>query len=487
MKTSIASAVCLVASLVGMQAQPALTIYNQDFAVVRDTVPLKLSKGETLVTFDGATMALEPDSVILRDPAGNPLNVLEQNYRNDPVSQELLLQLHEGKSIDFLMRESGKPDRVVPGKIIRSGYVPQNTPGNYPAPGGNVPIVEVEGTVRFGLPGQPLFPSLGDGTILKPQLSWLISSPKETQLNAELAYITGGMSWLASYNVVLPPKGDLVDIVGWVTMQNQTGRDFVNARINLMAGDVRKVQPQSAGMAKMQRFDMEVNAPSVTEKTFDEYHLYTLGRATTLRDRETKQVEFVRASEVKSETLYVFDGLGSDWLRYRGWDDTARRVNPEFGLGGGNQKVTVVRQFVNAKDNNLGLPLPKGRVRFYRSDDDGRMEFIGENEIDHTPVDETIRLVTGEAFDLVGERKRTNFQVDSSNHRAEETFEIELRNRKKEPVEIRVVENLHRSSNWTITAKSQDYNKVNSREIEFIVPLKAGEEKSVTYTVLYTW
>jgi len=491
MKIFVTSTLFLASALILLQAQPALTIYNQNFAVVRDKVPVQLSKGQTSVTFDGATMMLEPDSVILRDPAGTPLNVLEQNYRNDPVSQERLLQIFEGKSIEFLIQETAKPDRMISGKIIRSGYVPPNAAGTgFPMPGGNVPIIEIEGAVRFGLPGQPLFPSLGDGTILKPQLSWVISSPKEVKLDAELAYITGGMSWLASYNIVLPPKGDRVDVVGWITMENQTGRDFVDANIKLMAGDVNKVQPQALGVSKMRAnvaFDMEAAAPAVTEKTFDEYHLYTLARPTTLRDRETKQVEFVRASDVQSETLYIFDGVGSDWLRYRGWDDMARRENPEFGLGGGNQKVTVVRQFLNTKENNLGLPLPKGRVRFYRSDDDGRMEFIGENQIDHTPVDETIRIVTGESFDLVGERKRTNFQVDSANNRAEESFEIQLRNRKKEAVEIRVVDYLNRSNNWIITAKSQDYKKVNSHEIEFLVPLAAGEEKTVTYTVKYTW
>jgi hypothetical protein len=500
----ILSSLILLAVPTALFAAPGLTIYNQNFAVVRDHIPLELKAGVTDVKFDGATVHLEPDSVILRDPAGAPLQILEQNYRNDPVTQQLLLSIFEGKEIDFYVREMNKPDRVVKGKIIRSGYVPHggmamNRYGNQyamnqmamaNAGGAGQPIIEVDGKIQFSLPGEPVFPSLGDDTILKPQLAWKIQSPKALKTDAELGYITGGMSWEASYNVLAPKKGGILDIVGWVTMDNQSGRDFVDAKIKLMAGDVNKLAPPGRrdedGMrARGAIMAMSGSAaPAVTEKSFDEYHLYSLERATTLRDRETKQVEFVRATGVKSETVYVYDGVSIDWNRWRG-DIGNRRTSEEFGSQS-QTKVAVMREFKNTKANGLGIPLPKGRVRFYRSDAQ-QIEFTGENQIDHTPSDELVKIYTGDAFDLVGERKRTNFKVDNSNHWADESFEITLRNRKKEPVTIRVVEHLYRWVNWEITGKSNPYLKLNAQEIEFRIQLQPDEEKKITYTVHYSW
>ena len=486
-------------------AAPGLTIYNQNFAVVRDVIPLDLKQGVNDVVFDGATVHVEPDSVILRDPSGAPLQILEQNYRNDPVTQQLLLSLFEGKEIDFYVRETNKPDRVVKGKVIRSGYVAHggaamNRYGSSYAmnqramaneAGAGQPIIEVDGKIQFSLPGEPVFPSLGDDTILKPRLAWKINTPKPLKTQAELGYITGGMSWEASYNVVAPEKGNVIDIVGWVTMDNQSGRDFEDAKIKLMAGDVSKLAPAGMGnegalfRSASDRLEQSGVAPAVTERTFDEYHLYSLERPTTLHDRETKQVEFVRASGLKSETIYVYDGASIDWNRFRGYGRANLRTNEEFGSES-HTKVAVMREFKNTKENNLGIPLPKGRVRFYRTDGTN-LEFTGENQIDHTPADELVKIYTGEAFDLVGERKRTNFRVDSSNRWADESFEISLRNRKKEPVTIRVVEHLFRWNNWEITQKDIDYTKLNSDEIEFRVDLKPGEERKITYTVHYSW
>ncbi|PTX96845.1 hypothetical protein DB345_06590 [Spartobacteria bacterium LR76] len=473
-----------------VSAQPGLTIYNQNFAVVRDQIALDLKQGENQVVFDGVTMQVEPDTVILRDPAGNPLQILEQSYRNDPLSQGLLLSLFEGKEIEFSIPQQVKPDRVVRGKIIRSGYQPPAQPGRNAVSVAGEPIIEVEGKIQFGLPGQPIFPSLGDDTILKPRLSWVINAPKALKTNAELGYITRGMTWQASYNVVAPEKGNDLDIVGWVTMDNQTGRDFVDAKIKLMAGDVNKV-PVSDGFINYgspittpTAFE-SIPPPTVTEKVFDEYHLYSLERPATLHDRETKQVEFIRATGVKSEVIYVYDGAVIDWSRWRSYNRASLRQNEEFGSES-SSKVSVMREFKNTKENGLGIPLPKGRVRFYRADGK-QLEFTGENQIDHTPKDETVRVYTGDAFDLVGERKRTSFKVDNSNDWANESFEITLRNRKTEPVAIRVVEHLLRWRNWEITDKSTTYKKLNSDEIEFLVELKPDEERKITYTVHYSW
>jgi len=477
----------LCSSLFAQQSQPSLTIYNQDFAVVRQDLPLDLKSGENQFNMNDITMHVEPDSVILRDPSGkHSLQVLEQNYRADPVSQMSLLSLYEGRTIDFEL-----PDHsTIKGKVIRSGYVRPDyfNPNNYGV-GAEEPIIEVAGQLRFGLPGTPVFPDLTAETILKPRLEWLIATDKAGKFPAEFSYITGGMSWQADYNIVAPEKGDVVDIVGWVTIDNRTGKAFENAHIKLMAGDVNKIQPNAMNGVLARKAAMEVSAsmaPAVTEKAFDEYHLYTLERATTLRDRETKQVEFIHASGVASKQLYVYDGAKIDFNRYGGWNWDNIRNDHSYGTES-NPKIWVMREFVNSQANHMGMPLPKGRVRFYRRNDDGQMEFTGENMIDHTPKDETVRIYTGNSFDLTGERRRTNYTVDNKQDAATETFEIKVRNHKKEAVEIRVVEHLYRGKNWTVAANSDKYVKKDSQTIEFPVTVPPDAEKVITYTAHYTW
>ncbi len=496
----ILSTVLLAGSLpLALVADPALTIYNQNFAVVRDSVPLDLKAGVNEVRYPNATAQVEPDSVILRDPSGeHSLQILEQNYRNDPVSQELLLSLFEGKTIDFekvRTKDNTQITERIPGKIVRSGYVP----------GGDAqqPIIEVNGKLQFSLPGQPLFPDLGDDTVLKPTLNWQLQSDKPGQFDAEVGYITEGLDWSASYNLVSPEKGDLVDLVGWITMNNNSGKTFENAKIKLMAGDVNKIQPAIFGGGGGARFKMiqamtaVAPEPAVTEKNFDEFHLYSIARPTTLHDRETKQVEFVHAEKVYAPTIYVYDAA-SDYRFYGG-------LNSDQNWGQtDNKKILVQREFVNAETNQLGIALPAGKLRFYRRDDDSQLQFVGENTIDHTPRNETIRVTTGNTFDLVGERKQTAFKIRMPNNVVDpntgiatpttgtpwidESFEIKLRNRKKDaPVEIRVVEHLYRWSNWEITAKSDDFKKTDAQTIEFRIPVKPDEEKTVTYTVHYSW
>jgi len=474
---------CLLFSALafGTCAQPALTIYNQNFAVVRDTVPLDLQTGANTVRFAGATAQVEPDSVILRDPAGkHTLQILEQNYRNDPVSEPLLLSLFEGKTIDFeklRLKDNTGTRELIPGKIVRSGYVP----------GGQAqqPIIEVDGKLQFSLPGNPLFPDLGDHTVLKPAFNWVLQSDSGGKFEAEVGYVTGGFDWSASYNLVSPEKGDFADLVGWITMKNESGKTFENARIKLMAGDVNKIQPRPMRAMQLAGFGGGGGgfSPPVTEKAFDEFHLYSVARPTTLHDRETKQVEFAHAEKMYAPTIYVYDGAAD----YRFYGMGVANGDPGYGQME-NKKVLVQREFVNAETNQLGLALPKGKLRFYRRDADGQLQFVGENEIDHTPRNETVRVTTGNAFDLVGERKQTSFHVDTGNKWIDESFEIKLRNRKKEqPVEIRVVERLYRWSNWDITKQSDDFIKKDSQTIEFRIPVKPDEERTVTYSVHYSW
>ena len=478
----------------------ALTIYNQNFAVVRQTVPLDLKAGVNHVAVSDITYHLEPDSVVLRDPSGKRLlQVREQNYRADPISQDLLLSLYEGKTIDFQVVH-GEQTILVPGKIIRSGYVPhrdaystfgssyQMTQQSCAYGASGQPIIEVAGKLQFTLPGTPLFPSLSDDSILQPTLDWQVVTDRAGPFNAELAYVTGGMTWKAAYNVVSPEVGDTLDLTGWVTMDNESGRTFSNAHIKLMAGDVSKVQDQqvfrSNATASLGGSFGGVQ-PSITEKSFDEYHLYSLANLTTLRDREVKQVEFTRAVNVPSKVIYVFDGVQID-PSYSNWGYDTIRNQPQYGTQS-NTKVFTVREFVNSAANGLGIPLPKGRMRFYRRDTDGQLEFIGENNIDHTPKDETVRVYTGNAFDLTGDRKQTSFAVDNQKNTVDESFAITLHNHKATPSEIRVVEHLYRGVNWAISAKTTAFLKTDAHTLEFRATLAPNEERTINYTVHYTW
>lgn len=493
-KTAVIGAAFSLLTICPLLAQePSLTIYNQNFAVIRETVKLNLKPGVNKFQYPNVTAQVEPDSVVLRDPSGkHKFQILEQNYLPNSLSQELLLFLNEGKTIDFLTTKKDT-ETVVRGKIIRSGYVPaQARPQYYDAQavsqGPRQPIIEVNGEVRFGLPGQPLFPALPADAVLKPTLEWLLDSGQADEFDAELGYISNGLGWHADYNIVSPEKGDLMDLAGWVTLTNQSGRDFNKARVQLMAGDVNKVQPNeyNGRYAAMSAAKGIYSAPAVNEKPFDEYHLYTLKRPVSVNDRDTKQIEFVRAQGVRSQKLYIYDGMAMDGNRYQGYSLENIRSIREYGTQS-NPKVWVMRTFQNSTANHLGIPLPKGRIRFYTKNDDGQLEFVGENNIDHTPADETIRVFTGNSFDIVGERRQTQFALVNSNNGLNEAFEIKLRNHKKERVQVRVVEHLYRWTNWEIVQKSDAYEKTDSRTIEFPVDLKPGEEKTVTYFVYYSW
>ena len=471
-----------VAAVTAASAQPALTIYNQDFAVIRETVPLDLKPGVNEVKFADVTSQVEPDSVVLRDPAGGlKLQLIEQGYRSDAVSQGLLLSLYEGKTIDFLSTDSTGGERRIRGEIVRSGYVP----------GGRTeaPIIKVDGTLRLSLPGEPLFPALADDTVLKPTLSWHLESDRPSRLNAELSYVTEGLSWSAAYNFVAPESGETVDVIGRVTMLNTRGKTFENALVKLMAGDVAKLAPtgriEAFAMMDEAKALGRGAAPVVTEKAFDEFHLYSLAHPLTLHDGETKQVEFMSASSVVAPVIYVYDGAS-----YR----TTAGNGRNYGATG-NTKIWVMREFKNSGENHLGMPWPAGRLRLYRRDAaDGRLEFVGEDEVDHTPRNETVRVYTGDSFDLVGERRQTSSSNGSIvsgapwlGRQDTQSFEIKLRNRKTVPVEIRVVEHLVAGENWEIVQNSASYVKTSATTVEFRLTVDPNVEQTLTYTAHYTW
>jgi hypothetical protein len=483
-------------ALAAEAAGPQITIYNQDFALIKERRSLDLEAGENEVRMTDVTSLMEPDSVILRD-LGDPgaIRILEQNYVGETLSESYLLSQYEGKTLSFQRTNPATGEEVIlTGRIIRSGHVPRQAGwrlggGRTPfqiTPGDSSPIVEVDGKIQFFLPGRPLFDTLGSDAILKPTLLWSLWAGRDGRHDLEMSYLTGGLRWEATYNVIAPERGDRFELVGWVTLTNQSGARFTGARVKLMAGDVSKLKsmPTARRMDTMVMAEAGMAAPPVTEKPFDEYHLYTLQRPTTLRDREVKQVEFCRGSDIPGSRFYVYDGAQ---VQPRGGGNFASyRTNPTYGTQS-NTKVFAMLEFENSEAAGLGIPLPRGTIKIYRADADGGREFIGENSIDHTPADETVRVYLGNVFDLVGERKQIDFSVDRDRRTADESFEIRVRNHKEEEVEVRVVERLYRWATWKVSEASDPYTKADARTIEFRVTIPPDGEKVVTYRVHYSW
>lgn len=454
----------------------ALTIYNQDLAVVRATVGLDLKAGNNEVTTTKVTSQLEPDSVVLRDPTGRrEVKIEEQNYDAAIATQGWMLQKYEGQTIDFQVVHGDRVE-TVQGKILRADA------------NGAEPLIEVNGRMQFSLPGMPQFPASTNGLLLKPTLRWEIYSEGAAQFPAELSYLTHGFNWNATYNVVAGSAlaagsgTEPMDLVGWVTISNNSGTDFTDAKVKLMAGNVA-IQPVSVAGGVINGLAMaEAKAvPSVTQKSFDDFHLYDLNRQVTLKDREAKQIEFLRATGIPVTRKYVYDGAENLPYGYSG-------LYLDSGVGQqSTKKAHIELEFVNSKQNHLGMPLPAGIMRFYRSDTDGQMEFVGENTIDHTPEGGKVRLSTGTAFDVTGERKRTNFHIDTRALTLDESYAITVKNAKDKPVNVDVMEHLFRAANWDIVEKISDFKKQDSSTVIFPISVPAHGQQQVSYTVHYTW
>jgi hypothetical protein len=466
----------------------SLTI-GKDFAVVRSDVDLDLKAGDNEVKAANVTQYVETSSVILRDAAGKrPVEIIEQNYDGAITSEQEMLSKYEGQTLEF---ERGGPNDIVKAKVLRAtvgGQVPQT--GQYTQA---MTVVEFDGKVYYNSIGRPIFPVDAQKIALRPVLRWSIYSAKAEHFPAELSYISGGFGWDAAYNVVLlgDDKEKAVDtaaLVGWLTLVNESGTEFENAKLRLFAGDIQEVQAMNRTGRGMNMggglMAGVAGGMGVTQKALDEYHVYDVGRPTTLRNHETKQIEFQRTDALEVQRVYEYEGQVIPGYDSRNNNDYPRQ--PNFSPST-NMKVSVVHVIKNTKANHLGVPLPAGRVRFYRQDTDGAMEFVGENMIGHTAADETLRLTTGASFDIVGERRQTDYHVDNGDHYADESFEVVLRNHKATAVNVDVVEHMLRYANWELTRKSQEFVKRNSDTAVFTVPVAANGESRVTYTVHYTW
>ncbi|MFN0159152.1 MAG: DUF4139 domain-containing protein [Bacteroidota bacterium] len=492
-----ALAVIFAVSVVFGQAKDAnertsvdLTIYNQNLSLIREERLLNLSRGLSRVVIPDIPSTIDGTSLhfsSITDPLG--VRVLEQSYQYDLVHQAKLLEKYIGKEVEFVRyNEETKKEYSVFGRLLSSGYVQQPQYGGVPnflGIGGM--IAEINGKIEMNPVGRLVLPSLPGGLILKPQLEWLVSNTKQGQHKTEISYMAGQLSWTCNYVALLDKSETRLDLTGWVTLTNNSGTSFENAGLKLVAGDVNVVQDQfqkARQNGRMEAIAMEAAGPQFTQTDLFEFKLYSLQRKTSVNNNETKQIELTSGRDVKSKKVFIYDGLADQW-RY--WHNNySYRSEGSFGQQS-NPKVGVYVTFKNEDKSGLGIPLPKGKVRVYKRDDDGKEQFIGEDEIDHTPKDEELRLYLGNAFDLVGERAQKDFKSIASGRVVEETIEIKVRNHKKETAEVQVYEHPWRWSEWEIVKSNTEWEKVDQSTLKFPVKINKDGETVVRYTIRYSW
>lgn len=430
----------------------AVTVYNGDLGLVRDERRIDLERGVFALPFRDVAARIDPTSVAFRalDHAG-AVDVLEQNYEYDLMTPAALMEKYVGETVTLIMHVGGE-ETAVEAKLLS-------------VQGGTV--YQIGDSIALNPPGRVVLPNLRGDLKATPTLMWTLASDHSGAESVEVSYLTGGLSWKADYVATLSEDDRSMDWGGWVTLNNQSGATYPNARLKLVAGDVNRAPREDREQARRMLAEAAAaqDASTFEERTFFEYHLYDLPRPTTVKQNQTKQIRLMETSRVGTRKRYVLAGARWYWTRAYGG---------EKGL-----KIGVYQEFDNAKKNGLGVALPAGTVRIYKADADGTLQLVGEDAIDHTPKDETVRLKLGEAFDLVAERRQTDFRVVSSGHLWEAAFEVVIRNHKDEDVTVRVIEPL--PGDWRMLQNSHDYEKLDAFTVAFDVRVKAGGESTLTY------
>ena len=447
------------------------------YGVVRQGQDVNLTKGRTIIRISDVPALIDPTTVLfesLTDPAGT--RVVEQSFEFDLTSTAKLLQKYLDREVT-VEQVRGQAIESITGTLIgtQGGLILR-------MPDGVIRTVTGYSGVRLAtLPG---------GLISKPTLVWDVAADRAGAHKSRFSYQTGGITWWTDYNLTLSEGTGVnackLDVGAWVTIVNQTGASFQDAKLKLVAGDVQRAQPRPQPTSRS--FDgnvaMSAKVEGFAEKSFFEYHLYTLGRPTTLANNSTKQIElFPVARGANCEKTLVYYGQAGQYFGNYGAPMTDRNFGNQS-----SKKVDVYLRFSNREENKLGVPLPAGKVRVAKLDSaDQSLEFIGEDLIDHTPRNETIQIKLGSAFDVVGERRQVDYRSDINAKWIEEDIEIKVRNQKDEAVNVIVKENLYRWTNWSIIKKTQTFEKVDARTVHFPISIAKGGEGVVRFTVRYTW
>ena len=447
---------------------------SKDLAHVRECRAITLPEGVSEYRFADVSERIDAPTVRfsdLTDPQGT--RVLEQNFYYDLVSEATLLKHFLERPVEFV---DGRGERHS-GKLLSSGEsLILRTRRD---------AIEVIGYGK-GEPYTIRLSELPKDLLTRPTLIWKIAAKKAGEHNVVVAYLTEGIRWRADYSAIIGADDARVDLSGWVTLSNTSGAKYPNARVKLFAGHIRRVGEDEREAEEARRRGSYEGVPEPEPevpggaKSFFEYRLFALQRPTTIENNQTKQIGLIVANNVPVKKVYTYDGVLAHWW----WEEEYHRRDETYGTRC-RKTVRVNLEFENTKAANLGMPLPAGIVRAYKRDDaDGSLEFVGEDKIAHTPSGERTRIYVGDAFDLVGNRERTSFERPQE-RQVRESFEISLRNHKDAAVTIYVLEHLYRWLNWKIEASSIPYRKVDSRTIEFAVPVPARGEAKVSYTVFY--
>ncbi len=452
------------------------------FGIVRDTRDLDLKQGTNTVSFTDVAQFIDPTTVSLTDLSVNAagaeqrgLRVLEQDFQFDLVSASKILDKYVDQKVTLNLNLGDGKRESITGTLLSNNQ-------------GSLVLKTDQGLRILNNTGDIQLGELPGGLLTRPTLLWQVHAPAAGPRKVRTAYQTDGITWRSDYNLVLNAEETAADLGAWVTIMNLTGTSFEDATLKLIAGDVQRVQPERQLEFHRQRAAVmmdEAEQEGFEEKSFFEYHLYTLPRKTTIAQNAVKQIAlFPTVRDVKTKKTLVYYGLpeSASWGFFP-------RAQTDRDLGNqSNPKVDVYIQFENKEDNQLGIPLPAGKMRVFKYDDaDNSLEFIGEDVIDHTPKNNKVLVKIGQSFDVTGERTQTDFKIDANARWIEESFQIKVTNAKDKPQDVVIRETLYRWSNWEILRKTDDFEKIDSRTIHFNVQVPPEGSKVVRYTVKYSW
>ena len=439
------------------QQEVAVTIYNSNVGLVKDTRIIDFKPGIHELKFMDVAAKIDPTTVHIKSLInGLSLNVLEQNYEYDLLSPQKLLEKFVGQKVQLAtINPDTKKEEIVEATLLSTQ-------------GGN--IFQIGDKIHIGHYGRVLLSKIPENLIPQPTLVWMLENKLLKPQKLEASYLTSGINWKADYVTVLNKLDTMTDLTGWVTIDNRSGTTYQNALLKLVAGDIHRVeQEMKMDYARPMAAAKEVSQ-QFKEESFFEYHLYTLDRRTTIKDNQTKQMTLLDANQVPIKKLFIFAGYPQYYYsQYQ---------------GSNKQKVGVFLELENTKKNNLGIPLPKGTIRVYKEDQDGSLQFVGEDRIDHTPKDEKLKIKIGEAFDVVGERIQTDYKRLGSNL-FEVAFEVSLRNHKKEDIKVLVEEPI--PGDWEMLSNTHSYEKLSAHLIRFEVPVAKDKEEKVKYRIRFRY
>ncbi|HJW27521.1 MAG TPA: DUF4139 domain-containing protein [Rhodocyclaceae bacterium] len=434
----------------------AITVYNDDLALVKERRKISLPGGLTRLSLREVSGQMRPETALLRAVGGHPLTLVEQNFDFDLLTPGKLLEKYVGREVTVIRSHPTTGEERREKATVLSAN--------------NGTVLRFADRIETGAPGRIVFDTVPANLRDRPTLSVLLEAAGGPQ-SLELSYLTGGLSWKADYVANLSPDSRQMDLSGWVTLTNRSGTGYDNASLQLVAGTVNRLRPKEPIMP----YAMAAPAPvprrlEVAQEALMDYHLYSFERPTSIADNQTKQLALLSASAIPVRRSYLL--AGSDWY-YR----------ERYGQIGQKLKPAVMVEFDN-KGGQLGKPLPAGVVRVYAKDSKGAAQFVGEDRIEHTAKNETVKLRLGEAFDITAERKQTAYRKLADNL-AESSYRIDLRNAKDEPVTVRVQEPL--PGDWEMVQESQRHTRESSRVAAWNVEVPANGAAVLEYTVRTKW